>query len=324
MKSWQNLALLGILLFLTIGSGVQAYTYTTYITNATHDGWVTQYGNLSWKNTRDGTGSSATNSPPSGDLQMGILANATSGYYNSSDRVILTFDTSYIPDDAIVISADVTVWGTAKANGVGGFNISLVDVTPGNRMLFSAGDFDATSFIRMSPDLEYSTWATDNINTFPLTAAGMGYINIMGDTSYMLTNNYTVDNVTPAWASDLESYARGAPLSSSSKPYMTIYYRTGTPISGTAMSTDSGGNNILAALNMAGLLIIVSGVCGLIYSLLGLGGFAGGSRGSYYSHGSSGLNTTLLISSITAILVGSVLLILTYTVLSALITASGI
>ena len=94
-------------------------------------------------------------------------------------------------------------------------------------------------------------------------------------------------------------------------------------MSGSVGSTSGGGANILAALNMAGLLIVVTGVGGLIYSLMSMGGYAGGG-GSRYGRGTTDFNSKLLVASISAIMVGSVLLILTYVMLNAIIVTTGI
>jgi len=311
-------------LLLVLAGTVQAYTYTTWTGEATHDGYVTRMGNFTWGGLSRGDGTDATNSPPSGDLLAGVTSGARSGYYNKSDRTVLTFDTSTIPEDAVILLAEVTVWGTAKTNTLGSANASLIDYTPVDPVaVLSSDDFVLTTFTRLAPDLEYADWNTDNINGFHLNDAGLAAIDTEGYTTVMISNNFTVDNSSPVWSASNSSSFSSAPVSSTSKPYLTVEYRTGTAMSGSVGSTCGGGANILAALNMAGLLIVVTGVGGLIYSLMSMGGYAGGG-GSRYGRGTTDFNSKLLVASISAIMVGSVLLILTYVMLNAIIVTTGI
>lgn len=314
-----------VLVLLALIGPVCAYTYVSETMEAAHDGYVNMgnaTGNLSWAALRGGAGTSVTNAPPSGDLISEIAANVTTGYYIFSDRIIVSYDTSILPDDAVIDSATLTIWGTAHANGLGSMEVAVVDASPASYTSYVAGDYDGTTFTRMATDITYALWDTDGMNDFALNTAGLNQISRTGYTAFMITNNATVDNSAPVWSSGAVSYEKGAPVSSTgSEPFLVVNYHTGTPLTSTA--TAGGGSNIIAALNMAGLLIVITGVGGILYSLMGIGGI-GGTRGSYYGGGSSGVDNKILIGSILAIMIGSVLLILTYVVVNALVVASGI
>ena len=89
-----------------------------------------------------------------------------------------------------------------------------------------------------------------------------------------------------------------------------------TPNSTPGSSTTTFGSctsNITGALNIIGILLTMVGLVGILYTLLSVGGFSGG-RSNY---GAGQVNTWLLIGSILAILVGAVMLIMAYLIVSA-------
>jgi len=89
----------------------------------------------------------------------------------------------------------------------------------------------------------------------------------------------------------------------------------------TTVNVESGIHSVIAALNIVGIGLLLGGIIGIVYSLLGIGGLMG--RGGYGTVGFSN-NTTALTASIMAIMVGGLLLIITYLILGPLITIAGL
>jgi hypothetical protein len=92
-----------------------------------------------------------------------------------------------------------------------------------------------------------------------------------------------------------------------------------TPAAPVTPSTPASGMTMITqALSILGILLVVSGIVGIIYSLLGISGSLG-RGGSSFS-----VNSTVIAVSIITILVGAILLIITYAILSPLATIAGI
>jgi PKD repeat protein len=90
------------------------------------------------------------------------------------------------------------------------------------------------------------------------------------------------------------------------------------PTPPTPTTPASGMTMITQALSILGLLLVVGGIGGIIYSLASISG-AIGRGGSSFS-----TNTFVLAASIITILVGAILLVITYAILSPLATIAGI
>jgi len=89
----------------------------------------------------------------------------------------------------------------------------------------------------------------------------------------------------------------------------------------TVVNVESGINAVVAALNIAGVGLILAGIVGIIASLMNLSGIYG--RGGYGTAG-FGNNTAIITGSIMAMMIGGLLLIITYLVLGPLITIAGL
>jgi PKD repeat protein len=92
-----------------------------------------------------------------------------------------------------------------------------------------------------------------------------------------------------------------------------------TPAAPVTPSTPASGMTMITqALSILGLLLVVGGIAGVVYSLAGISGMVG-RGGSSFS-----VNSFVLVSSIITILVGAILLVITYAILSPLATIAGI
>lgn len=228
LKSW---ILVGILV-LVIVQGVSATTITI---NATHGGYTQELTDGAWTTVRNdvGDGSGDDSANVEGSL---ISAHATTdGLWNYNQRLIFSYNGSDIPDDAIIDSAVATFYGEAVTNGVGSWDVAMVDATPADPLNYVNGDYDGTTFTRMADtDLAYASFLNANrANNWALNAAGISNINT--DTtlfSFMLLLKPDVDNSSPTWAggaSSKVSVRSVAYLSGTYTPSITITYHQPNP-----------------------------------------------------------------------------------------------
>ena len=103
-----------LLLLMPTASAVQI------VVNATYDGSVASGTDATWPAMRNGVGTSVIelqNNTRSGQTDSGTLN--VSGQYSEHWRGLITWDTSAIPDGAIITSAIVSVSGNDQLNGLG-------------------------------------------------------------------------------------------------------------------------------------------------------------------------------------------------------------
>jgi len=80
------------------------------------------------------------------------------------------------------------------------------------------------------------------------------------------------------------------------------------------MSSSGISNAIVAALSITGVSILIAGLAGIFISLQGISGIGGSRNATGFS------NVGLLVASIVAVMLGSVLLVISYMVIGALFT----
>jgi hypothetical protein len=186
-------------------------TPTTITIDATHDGYAYMADNLTWDDLREGAGVFGDNDQDA--YTTLIETRLVTDRYWKSDRNITTFDGSSIPDNAIILSAVVSLWGEWHGAGLGNPGISIIDASPANP-LFIAGDgsdYDGTTYTRVGNDITYANWLEswrDSCpwNNFTLNAAGISQINKTGYFSFMFLSTPHVDDTEPSW--EASKYAR--------------------------------------------------------------------------------------------------------------------
>jgi len=164
--------------------------------------------------------------------------------YDSHYRAIITWNTSDIPNDAIITDATVTVMGHTKANLLGTYDSCIVDANPFNPMAFVGADYSRTEFTRLAPDITYYNFKDNNWNSFTLNSIGIDHINKAGYTSFMFAHSADVDNASAlsTWESYVSSgyEIRGMNyLNGTYTPYMTINYDLPVPAPVASFTTNT-------------------------------------------------------------------------------------
>ena len=171
--------------------------------------------NTAWTTLR---GAAGTNGYESENITqvMGFKTGSTS-LYTQIYRSLYVFDTSTLPSDATVLSANFYLYGYAKVdNNAAAPNINIYSSAPATNTAIVAGDYDSLGSTAFSTPIVYGDWSITGYNVFPLNADGIAAIEV-DDVSKFGTRsaNYDVANVAPpragnnlytsvsAWSADL-------------------------------------------------------------------------------------------------------------------------
>jgi uncharacterized repeat protein (TIGR03806 family) len=159
---------------------------------------------------------------------------------NAQFRGIVSFDTSIIPDDAIIVSATLRLRraGTFGTNPFGTHGACLVDVRTGgfgDSTVLEAGDFEAPATVSASAALTAAP-ANGDWSTGTLNAAGVSAIDTAGTTQLRIA--FTLDDDDDGTA-DRITYSAGDVPDPTVGPELVVTYVSGSTTSSTTVTTTS-------------------------------------------------------------------------------------
>ena len=113
-------------------------------------------------------------------------------------RSFFYFDTSYIPDDAVISSASLSLYGAHKKTGSGAFNIQIQNGQPTYpHDTLEAGDYDKDHYSGDGGSFGTGSFTTDGFNTITLTPTGLTWINKVGITKLCVRNSEEIAGNEP-------------------------------------------------------------------------------------------------------------------------------
>lgn len=129
--------------------------------------------------------------------------------YEMLFRGISLFDTSGLPDDAVVVSATLSIYGLGKTDpNADTPNLNVYSSAPVADNAIVAGDFDSlgsTAFC--DTPITYAGYNVAGYNDFVLNATGRAAVDVAGVSKFGFRNvNYDVANNPPVWASGSTTY----------------------------------------------------------------------------------------------------------------------
>jgi len=229
-----------------------AHPETTSVDGATYD----VNNNLTWSALIAEPGNFSTDAT-SEDWMIYILASTTSNQWARLERPIMLFDTSSLPDDAIIYEVTFSVRGgpTKSTFGTNLPNVNVYTSNPASNTALEVGDFDSLGSTALCDTaVTYSGWNTNGYNNFVLNAAGIAAISKTGITKLGLRNaNYDVAGVAPPqWGSGISMILWGYFSENAGyKPKMTVKY-TYLPTGVTSFTVlDNGDNTSTAAWTLS-------------------------------------------------------------------------
>jgi hypothetical protein len=141
-------------------------------------------------------------------------------------KTIVSFDTSSLPDGAVIISATLkikrgAVTGTNPFNTHGNCNVDIKSGGFGGALALAAGDFqavaDATAVATMSNPLANGDLSTGSVN-----ATGRGFVNKTGSTQFRV---YFATDDNDDFGNDYMGFYPGDNGTASNRPVLEIEYQ---------------------------------------------------------------------------------------------------
>jgi hypothetical protein len=174
-------------------------------TAGNQDGYAARFANGSWAAIRDGNGDAAQTTETQ-DTTAYLKAYTTNNTWDMLHVGMCFIDTSTLPDDAVLSSANFSLRGSSKSDGLGITpTLGLYNTTSTNSAIAIA-DYQARGSTLLSDTIfTYAGFSTTGYNAFPLNAAGLSEISKTGLTRLVTRFGFDVDNTPPAWVSGAAS-----------------------------------------------------------------------------------------------------------------------
>lgn len=188
---------------------------------------------------RAGAGTTVDDSITSASLGR-IRCYTTNLNYDRFYRSIFLFDTSPLPDDAIIDSATVSFAIVSMGNTLGlsdaNAGVAIVDSTPASNTALATADYQQLGTTRLATDVAYNDISLTRIY-WTLNAAGIAAINLTGITKLGTRLVADLDNVTPTWGSAKETIINaGTSENVLNKPTLTVNYHVDIAITVPALN----------------------------------------------------------------------------------------
>lgn len=136
-------------------------------------------------------GASAYVSGESGIVQ--ILAQTTTNHYDSLTRAYFVVDTSSLPDDCTITSAEIDVYGNGKDTGLGSPSYAITKFTPANLAAPAQSDYNKFGSDLFSNQINIADWTNDWHN-FTFTSLGLSNISKTGYSDFYLRDSWDIGN----------------------------------------------------------------------------------------------------------------------------------
>jgi len=198
--------------------------------NSPMDGYVMRSGvNQTWANIRAGAGTASSASGT--ELTVQATSSTTRNQWAYIIRAILCFDTSSLTAGAVISSATLHLYGSAKRKDTNELAINIFTSTPARTATIADSDYSQLGNTALCDTaIAYTTWSTSGYNNFALNAAGISAISITGVTKLGLKSTLDTSDTPPTWVSDKNDYisAWAADKGTIYKPYLEVTYTTPT------------------------------------------------------------------------------------------------
>lgn len=190
-------------------------------------------GSETWATVIADTGNNKADGADGGMVYIGFTTQTTdSAAWRLNTRSIFLFDTSALPDDAIISSAVLSFYGESKSDGLSATpNINVYSANPASDVALVGADYStcgSTPFC--DTPVTYAGWSTSGYNDFTLNATGIAAISKTGLTKLSLRNAaYDVGATPPAsgvtnTSSVISGYTTEETSVSNAKPKLVITY----------------------------------------------------------------------------------------------------
>lgn len=179
-----------------------------------------------WSAARNYSGTSFARLPASTSTTMAVRSDRHSGWYRIY-RISTIFDTSSIPEDAVITGASLNLYKFSAGANHAGTELVITSHTRQSDEFLSNADWYiqnyATEFARGL--LKDGVHTSYNLNT-----SGLEYINTGGRTAFGILSNFDFDDIPQgAWLTGASFYTLEAP-EVEYRPYLEITYTVPEPV----------------------------------------------------------------------------------------------
>jgi len=168
---------------------------------------------------------------------VGYLSGESTGW-EELYRAFVLFDTSPIPDNDVISSATLSIYGQSKSDGLGNaIEAYIVTTTPASNTDLVVGDFDQVGSVRQSDtDISYSSWDTTGYNDYVLNSTGRNNISLVGVSKFGAIEKKDFSNTEPSRPSNstqdrLRAYMADE-LGTTKDPKLVVEHGVGPPAPG--------------------------------------------------------------------------------------------
>lgn len=221
----------------------------------TVDGYIQRYvATETWASLHDSVaGTEAYDSTLSGDGIIEIHSSTTSNQWRLNKRGVFLFDTSLIPDNACIQSANISLYGFNKGSTYAVWETNMygyiIESSPNSDTSLSINDYSNFSFTALSNGILYSGWNTSGYNIFNLNSTGLNLINVSGISKFGIMSYYDLNDISPTWISGKYIYMSSyfSDKGDGYEPILSVTFTTppNEPTNVTITQTDNDTVNIL-------------------------------------------------------------------------------
>ncbi len=226
-----------VILSILISPASAEITTTFYPTNDQH---MQETTDTSTYTTIRNAGGDSVSSQSETFLYASWLSTSVGMQYDDMARGGFSFNTSSLPDDAIISSAFLNFTRYDIANGYGNFNLGITGFSPSSCTTYVAGDYDSFGSVEYASRIEYASLG--ETFSFSLNTAGIANISKTEYTNIMTRNSWDLDSSAPALAKSRDSYIRVTSVDNaieSYRPQLVVVYTT-APVAAFSGNVTSG------------------------------------------------------------------------------------
>lgn len=181
---------------------------------------------------RNGAGNNFSSETHQGSnyIAAALLSSAmAANRYSELWRYIVSFDTSSIPDNAKIKSAQLSLYGYSKSNGIGSPALHITSANPSNPASLSASDFNKLGDVSFGSK-SYAEFSTSGYNDFTLNDDGIANISKIGISSFGTRLSWDLaGSFSGGWqpeANSLFMFHINEHAGTSRDPKLTVEYET--------------------------------------------------------------------------------------------------
>lgn len=220
--------------------------------SSTSDGWIYAT-NAAYATARNAASGTMDNT---GDIEVGQQESGGLFYIR---RGYLYFDTSAIPDGAVISAASIYVYGTSDAS-VNDFDIQVWNGMPTYpHDPLAVGDYAQGNYTGPGGAFNTAGFATGAYNEIPLDATGITWINKTGTSKFMLRSSRDYNQFQPgAGVMEYVVFESANTAGDAQDPYISVTYTS--TVTATASGVTSGEHTIILAADGTDLTLTVDAV----------------------------------------------------------------